>query len=56
MTGSFLALVTGIPATESQTLRTRADYADYQRTPSVLVPRPPRTDAHDDRLERRVTS
>ena len=39
----FLLLkVTGIPATEAQALRSRADYAEYQRTTSVFVPLPPR--------------
>jgi steroid 5-alpha reductase family enzyme len=49
--------VTGIPATEAQALRSRADYADYQRTTSVFVPLPPRAnDAQNDSLDRRVTS
>jgi steroid 5-alpha reductase family enzyme len=43
----LLFRVTGIPATEAQALRSRADYADYRRTTSVFVPLPPR---------RRVTS
>lgn len=38
----LLFRVTGIPATERQALRSRADYADYQRTTSVFVPLPPR--------------
>ena len=38
----LLFRVTGIPATEAQALRSRSDYADYQRTTSVFVPRPPR--------------
>jgi steroid 5-alpha reductase family enzyme len=38
----LLFRVTGIPATERQALRTRADYAEYQRTTSVFVPLPPR--------------
>jgi steroid 5-alpha reductase family enzyme len=39
----FLLLrVTGIPATEARALRSRADYADYQRTTSAFVPLPPR--------------
>jgi steroid 5-alpha reductase family enzyme len=38
----LLFKVTGIPATERQALRSRADYADYQRTTSVFVPLPPR--------------
>jgi len=38
----LLFRVTGIPATERQALRTRADYAEYQRTTSVFVPVPPR--------------
>jgi steroid 5-alpha reductase family enzyme len=37
----LLFRVTGIPATEAQALRSRADYADYQRTTSVFVPTPP---------------
>ena len=52
----LLFRVTGIPATEAQALRSRADYADYRRTTSVFVPLPPRADAHDDRLDGRVTS
>lgn len=49
--------VTGIPATEAQALRSRADYADYQRTTSVFVPLPPRADdARNGGLDRRVTS
>ena len=38
----LLFRVTGIPATEAQALRSRADYAEYQRTTSTFVPRPPR--------------
>lgn len=38
----LLFRVTGIPATEAQALRSRADYADYQTTTSVFVPLPPR--------------
>jgi len=38
----FLLRVTGIPATEAQALRSRSDYAEYQRTTSVFVPLPPR--------------
>ncbi len=38
----FLFRVTGIPATEAQALRSREDYAEYQRTTSVFVPLPPR--------------
>jgi steroid 5-alpha reductase family enzyme len=38
----LLFKVTGIPATEAQALRSRDDYADYQRTTSVFVPLPPR--------------
>ena len=34
--------VTGIPATEAQALRSRTDYAEYQRDTSVFVPLPPR--------------
>jgi steroid 5-alpha reductase family enzyme len=33
---------TGIPAIEAQALRSRVDYAGYQRTTAVFVPRPPR--------------
>jgi steroid 5-alpha reductase family enzyme len=42
--GLFFLLfrVTGIPATEAQALRSRTDYAEYQRTTSVFVPLPPR--------------
>ena len=39
----LLFRVTGIPATEAQALRSRADYADYQRTTSAFVPMPPRS-------------
>jgi steroid 5-alpha reductase family enzyme len=38
----FLYKVTGIPATEARALRTRPDYAEYQRTVSAFVPWPPR--------------
>ena len=38
----LLFRVTGIPATEAQALRSRADYAEYQRTTSVFVPLSPR--------------
>jgi steroid 5-alpha reductase family enzyme len=38
----LLFRVTGIPPTEAQALRSRADYAEYQRTTSVFVPLPPR--------------
>ena len=38
----LLFKVTGIPATEAQALRSRTDYADYQRTTSVFVPWPRR--------------
>jgi len=38
----LLFRVTGIPATEAQALRSRTDYAEYQRTTSVFVPLPPR--------------
>jgi steroid 5-alpha reductase family enzyme len=37
----LLFKVTGIPATERQALRSRSDYAEYQRTTSVFVPLPP---------------
>jgi steroid 5-alpha reductase family enzyme len=39
----LLFRLTGIPATEAQALRSRSDYAEYQRTTSVFVPLPPRT-------------
>jgi steroid 5-alpha reductase family enzyme len=38
----LLLEVTGIPPTEAQALRSRADYAEYQRTTSAFVPLPPR--------------
>jgi steroid 5-alpha reductase family enzyme len=38
----LLFRVTGIPATEAHALRSRSDYAEYQRTTSVFVPLPPR--------------
>ena len=38
----LLFRVTGIPATEAQALRSRADYAEYRRTTSAFVPLPPR--------------
>jgi steroid 5-alpha reductase family enzyme len=38
----LLFRLTGIPATEAQALRSREDYADYQRTTSVFVPLPPK--------------
>ena len=38
----LLFRVTGIPATEAQALRSRSDYAEYQRTTSAFVPLPPR--------------
>ena len=38
----LLFRVTGIPATEAQALRSRPDYAEYQRTTSSFVPLPPR--------------
>jgi steroid 5-alpha reductase family enzyme len=38
----LLFRVTGIPPTEAQALRSREDYAEYQRTTSVFVPLPPR--------------
>ena len=37
----ILFRVTGIPATEAQALKSRSDYAEYQRTTSVFVPLPP---------------
>ena len=39
----LLFRVTGIPATERQALRSRPDYAEYQRTTSVFIPLPPRS-------------
>lgn len=38
----FLLSVSGIPATEAQALKSRADYAAYQRATCVFVPWPPR--------------
>ena len=38
----LLFKVTGIPETEAQALRSREDYAEYQRTTSVFVPLPSR--------------
>jgi steroid 5-alpha reductase family enzyme len=38
----LLFRVTGIPATEAQALRSRSDYAEYQRETSAFVPLPPR--------------
>ena len=38
----LLFRVTGIPATERQALRSRSDYAEYQRTTSAFIPLPPR--------------
>lgn len=38
----LLFKVTGIPATEAQALRSRSDYAEYQRTTSAFVPWFPR--------------
>jgi steroid 5-alpha reductase family enzyme len=38
----LLFRVTGIPATEAQAIRSRPDYAEYQRTTSVFVPLPRR--------------
>ena len=38
----LLFKVTGIPATEAQALRSRSDYAEYQRTTSAFVPLPPK--------------
>jgi steroid 5-alpha reductase family enzyme len=38
----FLRWISGVPHTEAQALRSRgADYRDYQRTTSVLIPWPP---------------
>jgi steroid 5-alpha reductase family enzyme len=41
----LLFKVTGIPATEAQALRSRSDYAEYQRTTSAFVPWFPRRTA-----------
>jgi steroid 5-alpha reductase family enzyme len=38
----LLFRVTGVPPTEAQALRSREDYAEYQRTTSVFVPLPPK--------------
>ena len=38
----LLLRVTGIPASERQALRSRPDYAEYQRTTSAFIPLPPR--------------
>jgi len=38
----LLFKVTGIPATEAQALRSRSDYAEYQRTTSAFIPWFPR--------------
>jgi len=38
----LLLRVTGIPATEAQALRSRSDYAEYQRTTSAFIPLPPK--------------
>ena len=39
----FLRWISGVPYTEAQALRTRgADYREYQRTTSMLIPWPPR--------------
>jgi steroid 5-alpha reductase family enzyme len=40
----FLARLTGIPYTERQALKSRADYAEYQRTTSPFIPWPPRAE------------
>ena len=34
----FLIKVTGIPATEKQALRSRSDYAEYQKRTSAFIP------------------
>jgi steroid 5-alpha reductase family enzyme len=47
----LLFRLTGIPATEAQALRSRTDYAEYQRTTSVFVPLPPRRTSGGDVLE-----
>ena len=41
----LLLRVTGIPPTEKQALRSRSDYAEYQRTTRPFVPLPPRKPA-----------
>jgi steroid 5-alpha reductase family enzyme len=38
----LILFVTGIPPSEEQALKRRADYADYQRETSAFVPLPPR--------------
>ena len=38
----LLFRVTGIPQTEAQALRSRADYAEYRRTTSAFIPLPPK--------------
>ena len=38
MVFAFLFRITGIPYTERQALRSRADYAEYQRSVSVFLP------------------
>lgn len=44
----LLLRVTGIPATEEQSLRSKGElYRRYQRTTSAFIPFPPRTTAHD---------
>jgi len=40
----FLARLTGIPYTERQALKSRSDYAEYQRTTSPFFPWPPRAE------------
>lgn len=40
----FLARLTGIPYTERQALKSRSDYADYQRKTSAFLPWPPRAE------------
>jgi steroid 5-alpha reductase family enzyme len=40
-----ILFVTGIPPTEAQALKSRRDYADYQRTTSAFFPWPPKAGA-----------
>ncbi|HVE11877.1 MAG TPA: DUF1295 domain-containing protein [Elusimicrobiota bacterium] len=42
----FLYKVTGIPATEAQALKSRPDYAEYQRVTSPFIPWRPNEDRH----------
>ena len=44
----FLLKVTGVPATEARALRSRPDYAAYQRTTSAFIPWLPRRERAGD--------